>query len=119
MAHKHVHPYRLTGSSAHRWDELVRDRDAGALEAGTFHLANIKGSTAGIVMPVEFSGTNHDQAFLQGVDVKTFEQATCYITAKIRPNSEYNVLRLDKLGDQIGRSANKNGTALALSLIHI
>ena len=71
MAKKHLpdrlrnSPWHHTGSSAHRWDELESLMHAGALEAGTFHLANIKGSTAGIVMPVEFSGTNHDQAFFK------------------------------------------------------
>jgi len=89
--HIHIHPQRLTGSSAHRWDELIRDRDAGALKAGTFYLSNLKGSTAHIVAPEEFSGSNYDQTFLQGVDVKTYEQATGYTPAKMRPNTDFNV----------------------------
>jgi hypothetical protein len=99
--HVHIHPQRLTGSSAHRWDELVRDRDAGALKAGTFYLSNLKGSTAHIVAPEEFSGSNYDQTFLQGVDVKTYEQATGYTPAKMRPNSDFNIIRSDRLGSYV------------------
>ena len=97
--HVHIHPQRLTGSSAHTWDELMQDMNAGALKGGTFHLTNLKGSTAGIVAPEEFSGSNYDQTFLQGVDVKTYEQSTSYITSKIRPNSDYNIIRSNKIGD--------------------
>ena len=97
--HIHVHPYRLTGSSAHRLEELLMDQNAGALKNGTFHLTNLKGSKAEIVAPEEFSGSNYDQTFLQGIDVKTYKQATSYITAKMRPNSDYNILRTDRLGE--------------------
>ena len=97
--HIHVHPYRLTGSSAHRLEELLMDQNAGALKDGTFHLTNLKGSKAEIVAPEEFSGSNYDQTFLQGIDVKTYKQATSYITAKMRPNSDYNILRTDRLGE--------------------
>ena len=96
--HVHVHEVRQRGTSAHTKDELEQDMNAGALKDGTFHLTNIKGSTAGIVSPEELSGSNYDQTFLQGIDVKTFEQATTYLPGKMRTNSDYNVIRSNKLG---------------------
>ena len=98
--HVHVHPVRPRGTSAHTKEELEQDMNAGALEQGTFHLTNLKGSSAGIVSPEELSGSNYDQTFLQGVDVKTFEQATSYLTAKVRTNNHYNVIRSNKLGER-------------------
>ena len=97
--HVHVHPVRERGTSAHTKEELEQDMNAGALKGGTFHLTNIKGTTAGIVSPEELSGSNYDQTFLQGADVKTFEQATSYLQAKARTNNDYNVIRSNKLGE--------------------
>ena len=102
---RHTSPDFLTGSSAHRWKELEKRMNDGALEDSSFHKAKIKGSKASIVAPEEFSGSDHDQTFLQGIDIRTFEQATSHITAKIRPNSEYNIIRSEKIGFQVARVA--------------
>ena len=102
---RHTSPDFLTGSSAHRWKELEKRMNDGALEDSSFHKAKIKGSKASIIAPEEFSGSDHDQTFLQGIDIRTFEQATSHITAKIRPNSEYNIIRSEKIGFQVARVA--------------
>ena len=98
-------PQGMTGSSAHRWKELEAKMNDGALQDSTFHKANIKGSTAVIIAPEEFSGSDHDQTFLQGVDIRTYEQATGHITPKFRTNTDYNVIRSDKIGFQVARVA--------------
>ncbi|MBR96856.1 MAG: hypothetical protein CMA81_08665 [Euryarchaeota archaeon] len=96
-------PQGMTGSSAHRWKELEAKMNDGALQDSTFHKANIKGSTAVIIAPEEFSGSDHDQTFLQGVDIRTYEQATGHITPKFRTNTDYNIIRSDKIGFQVAR----------------
>jgi len=103
--HVHIHEVRQRGTSAHTKEELEQDMNAGALKDGTNHIQNLKGSTAGIVAPEELSGTNYDETFLQGIDVKTYEQATRYITAKIRPLSEFSILRSNNLGKRAAKSA--------------
>ena len=118
--HVHVHKVRERGTSAHTKEELEQDTNAAANSAvlvqGTFrqigfgdpefdstfgplHKHQLKGSTTLIVAPEEFSGSNYDQTFLQGADVRTFEQATSYLTAKVRTNTDYNVIRSNKLGE--------------------